>query len=99
MYSYQVKIDSKSGKIIEQKTDEIIEHEEVLKYISEEEAKKIALEEAELTEKDVGNISVKLYKKNNIIIYNVIYYAKRYLYDCEINAVTGEFVNTKIERD
>ena len=58
--------------------------------ISEEEARKIALKDAGLEEKDVSNIRVKLEKEDGVQEYEVDFYAGNKEYDYDIDAKTGK---------
>ena len=58
--------------------------------ISEEEARKIALKDAGLEEKDVSNIRVKLEKEDGVQEYEVDFYAGNKEYDYDIDAQTGK---------
>lgn len=89
-HSYEFEIDMKSGKILKQ---------EKKQYIGEEQAKKIALESANLKEDEVPMITVRLENENNTFIYIVSFKYKNHKYVCEINAFTGEFINNNIERN
>lgn len=69
--------------------------------ISEEEAKKIALQDAGLTEEEITGIRVKQEYDNGIQEYEVDFYAGDKEYDYEIHAETGAILrkNMEIEND
>lgn len=65
--------------------------------ISEEEAKKIALQDAGLTEEEITGIRVKLETDNGIQEYEVDFYAGDKEYDYEIHAETGAILRKDME--
>ncbi|MDY2596608.1 MAG: PepSY domain-containing protein [Oliverpabstia sp.] len=65
--------------------------------ISEEEAKKIALQDAGLTEVEITGIRVKLEYDNGIQEYEVDFYAGEKEYDYEIHAETGAILRKDME--
>lgn len=67
--------------------------------ITEEEAKNIALKDAEVTEDQVTGIRIKLEKDNGIQEYEVDFYADNKEYDYDINASTGEIISKDMEID
>lgn len=89
-YSYKFEINMQSGDILKQDKKQ---------YIDEEQVKKIALESANLKEKDVVMMTVYLENRNDVMTYIVTFYHKNQKYAYEINALTGEFINNNIERN
>ena len=69
------------------------------KQMTVEEAKKIALKDAKLTEKDVTFIRTKLEIENSRLVYDVEFYSGNIEYDYDIDAVTGEIVSSSSEFD
>lgn len=65
--------------------------------ISEEEAKKIALQDAGLAEEEITGIRVKLEYDNGIQEYEVDFYAADKEYDYEIHAETGAILRKDME--
>ena len=68
-------------------------------YISEAEAKSIALEHAGVNEDDALWIEVKLDREKNTVVYDIDFDAAGYEYDYEINATTGAVVKSQKEVD
>lgn len=63
------------------------------KKISADKAKKIALEDAKLAEKDVTFVKVELEFENNRLVYDVEFYSGNVEYDYDIDAVSGAIVS------
>ena len=63
------------------------------KKISADKAKKIALGDAKLAEKDVTFVNIELDYDNNRPVYDVEFYSGNVEYDYEINAATGAIVS------
>lgn len=59
------------------------------KFLSEEEAKKIAFDDAKIDSNDVANISIKLESDNNIWEYEIEFYIGNTEYDYDIDAISG----------
>ena len=59
------------------------------KKISADKAKKIALEDAKLAEKDVTFVKVELEFEDNRLVYDVEFYSGNVEYDYDIDAVSG----------
>ena len=68
-------------------------------YISEAEAKSIALEHAGVNEDDALWIEVKLDREKRTVVYDIDFDAAGYDYDYEINATTGAVVKSQKEVD
>ena len=68
-------------------------------YIGDDHAKAIALEHANLTEKDVRFLHTEFDRENGIMVYEVSFYLGRTEYEYTIDAVTGEIVGYDIDRD
>lgn len=62
-------------------------------YISEDEAKEIALEHAALTGKDVDFVKVKLDEDDGRMEYELEFYYENKEYDYELDAVSGEVLS------
>ena len=67
------------------------------KKISADKAKKIALGDAKLAEKDVTFVKVELEFENNRLVYDVEFYSGNIEYDYDIDAVTGEIVSSDFD--
>ena len=65
--------------------------------IGEEEAKKLAMDHANITEKDLSSISCKLELEGLNLIYDIQMKTKLMEYDYEIDAISGEIVGFDIE--
>ena len=63
------------------------------KKISADKAKKIALEDAKLAEKDVTFVKVELEFEDNRLVYDVEFYSGNVEYDYDIDAVSGAIVS------
>ena len=64
------------------------------KKISADKAKKIALGDAKLSEKDVTFVKVELEFENNRLVYDVEFYSGNVEYDYDIDAVSGAIVSS-----
>ena len=64
------------------------------KQISADKAKKIALGDAKLAEKDVTFVKVELEFENNRLVYDVEFYSGNVEYDYDIDAVSGAIVSS-----
>jgi len=64
------------------------------KKISADKAKKIALRDAKLAEKDVTFVKVELEFENNRLVYDVEFYSGNVEYDYDIDAVSGAIVSS-----
>ena len=64
------------------------------KEISADKAKKIALGDAKLVEKDVTFVKVELEFENNRLVYDVEFYSGNVEYDYDIDAVSGAIVSS-----
>ena len=64
------------------------------KKISADKAKKIALGDARLAEKDVTFVKVELEFENNRLVYDVEFYSGNVEYDYDIDAVSGAIVSS-----
>ena len=64
------------------------------KKISTDKAKKIALGDAKLAEKDVTFVKVELEFENNRLVYDVEFYSGNVEYDYDIDAVSGAIVSS-----
>ena len=64
------------------------------KKISADKAKKIALEDAKLAEKDVTFVKVELELEDNRLVYDVEFYSGNVEYDYDIDAVSGAIVSS-----
>ena len=64
------------------------------KQISADKAKKIALGDAKLAEKDVTFVKVELEFENNGLVYDVEFYSGNVEYDYDIDAVSGAIVSS-----
>ena len=64
------------------------------KKISADKAKKIALGDAKLAEKDVTFVKVELEFENNRLVYDVEFYSGNVEYDYDIDAVSGAIVSS-----
>ena len=63
------------------------------KKISADKAKKIAIGDAKLAEKDVTFVKVELEFENNRLVYDVEFYSGNVEYDYDIDAVSGAIVS------
>ena len=63
------------------------------KKISADKAKKIALEDAKLAEKNVTFVKVELEFEDNRLVYDVEFYSGNVEYDYDIDAVSGAIVS------
>ena len=68
-------------------------------YIGEAKAKAIALEHANVAEKDIWNYEWELDGDKGIMVYEIEFKLDGYEYDYEINATTGAIVKNQKERD
>ena len=64
------------------------------KKISADKAKKIALRDAKLAEKDVTFVKVELEFEDNRLVYDVEFYSGNVEYDYDIDAVSGAIVSS-----
>ena len=64
------------------------------KKISADKAKKIALGDARLAEKDVTFVKVELEFENNRLVYDVEFYSGNVEYDYDIDAVSGAIISS-----
>ena len=64
------------------------------KKISADKAKKIALRDVKLAEKDVTFVKVELEFENNRLVYDVEFYSGNVEYDYDIDAVSGAIVSS-----
>ena len=64
------------------------------KKISADKAKKIALGDAKLAEKDVTFVKVELEFENNRLVYDVEFYSGNVEYDYDIDAVSGAIISS-----
>ncbi len=67
--------------------------------ISADEAKRIALEHAGLSESEVWDLEAERDVERGVQVYDVSFETEGYDYDYDINAVTGEIVRADKERD
>lgn len=70
-----------------------------VEIISEEEAKNIALSDAQIKNEDVTNIRVRLSMDDGVQEYQVEFYSGSQEYDYEIDAVTGKIASKDMEID
>lgn len=68
-------------------------------YIGKEKAKELALKQAKLTAKDVSRIDVEIDYDDGKLVYELDFRNGNIEYDYEIDAKTGEFVQTERESD
>lgn len=61
--------------------------------ITEDEAKKVALEHAGIKESDVTNLKIKLDTEDGIKEYEVEFFSGNTEYDYDINAISGEIIS------
>ena len=66
--------------------------------ISKDEAKKIALKHANLTDKDISDLEIELENDNGVPTYEVTFDTKTDEYDYHIDAATGKIVSSKKEK-
>jgi Predicted membrane protein len=95
---YEYKIDAKTKEIISYD----IEGEKnagipVIKEMTREQAKKIALEHAQLNENQVNFLKFELDYDDNRPIYEIEFYYNNIKYEYEVDAYTGEI--TRFEKD
>ena len=67
------------------------------KQISADDAKKIALADAKLSEKDVTFVNIELDYENNRLVYDVEFYSGNVEYDYDIDALTKEIVSSDFD--
>ena len=67
--------------------------------ISRDEAKTIALKHAELDEKNVTGLDIDLDRDNGSLEYEIEFHSGGMEYDYDINATTGEIINSHKEQD
>ena len=67
------------------------------KQISADDAKKIALADAKLSEKDVTFVNIELDYENNRPVYDVEFYSGNVEYDYDIDALTKEIVSSDFD--
>ena len=67
------------------------------KQISADDAKKIALADAKLSEKDVTFVNIELDYENNRLVYDVEFYSWNVEYDYDIDALTKEIVSSDFD--
>ncbi|MDO4564058.1 MAG: PepSY domain-containing protein, partial [Clostridia bacterium] len=68
-------------------------------YITEAQAKAIALNHAGVSESDTTYIRVKMERDDGVMEYQVDFYANGYEYEYEINATTGKILSSEKDRD
>ena len=68
-------------------------------YIGEAKAKEIALQHAQVAEKDIFNYEWELDGDNGIMVYEIEFNVSDYEYDYEINATSGAIIKNAKERD
>ena len=66
-------------------------------YIGKEKAKSIALEHASVEEKDTMGVDIDFDIEEGILVYEVDFETNKYEFEYDINASTGEIVNTEKE--
>ncbi|MEE1198228.1 MAG: PepSY domain-containing protein [Acutalibacteraceae bacterium] len=69
-----------------------------MEKISKDEAKKIALKHANLTDKDISDLEIELENDNGVPTYEVTFDTKTDEYDYHIDAATGKIVSSKKEK-
>lgn len=102
---YDYEIDAIDGNIIERDVDDNDDYNggtpintpEVGEYISEEAAKEIAFNHANVDEADVTNLRVRLEEDDNKVYYEVDFNHAGYEYDYDIDAITGDIID--VDRD
>lgn len=103
-YDYDYEIDAVTGEILrsdkewdnDYKPDPSLNTAE---YIGSEKAKTIALDHAGLSSANVRELEVELDHRLNSVVYEVSFDSSGYEYDYEIDAYSGEILNSKKERD
>lgn len=93
---YEYELDAKTGEILRSNT-EGKPHPTEPTLITEDEAKRIALEHAGLTEGAVKSYTIELERDENK--YEIGFFTKGIEYDYEIDAVTGEILKAEKDRD
>ena len=103
---YDYDIHATNGNIISYEIDHEEEKEDnssntsaTIEMISKEEAKKIALEDAEVKEADIKNFSIKLDKDDETPEYDIEFYSSNKEYDYTIDAQTGSILDSEIDVD
>ncbi len=76
------------------KDDESVYSAGTKKQISVDEAKQIALAHANLAQKDVTFVKIKLDNEDNRIVYKIEFVISNIEYDYEIDAVSGEIISS-----
>ena len=66
-------------------------------YIGEEKAKAIVLEFAGISADDAVFVKCKLDREDGIYVYEIEFYANKYEYEAEVDAVTGMIVDFEID--
>lgn len=100
---YDYEIDAKSGKILSadreiEKDFRNLDPDADAEY-TEEDAMKIAREDAQLEEKDIEKSRVNLEYDDGFLTYNVEFYVGKEEYDYQIDAVTGRILDVDYEID
>lgn len=111
-YEYELDIDAHSGEIIDfekeektaKKEDKSAKKEDSKtdtsitgQYIGKDEAIKIALNHAGVSESSVNNLTVELDREDGVVVYEVEFLIGNTEYEYEINALTGEIVGFEKE--
>lgn len=73
--------------------------EPVVQYITPDEAKAIALQDAGLKETEVRDLEVELDKDDGVLHFDVDFEKDGYDYDYEIDATSGKILKSHKERD
>ena len=66
-------------------------------YIGEEKAKAVILEFAGISADDAVFVKCKLDREDGIYVYEMEFYANKYEYEAEVDAVTGKVVDFEID--
>lgn len=74
-------------------TAKVAKRASTAKKITADKAKRVALADAKLEEKDVNFVKVELEFENNRIVYDVDFYSGNVEYDYEIDAVSGTILS------
>lgn len=103
-YKYEVEVNAKTGKIMDyereraSKEDLAAASEDSAKYISLDEAKKIALKRARVNESKATFTKTELDKDGKTAHYEIEFTAGNYKYEVEINAKTGKVTDYEKDR-
>lgn len=98
-FEYEVTVSAENGSILDYEKDEDKKELTSLPefdsegYISEEEAKNIALAHAKLTKAGIMGLRVMLERDDGRMVYEVEFYFVDSEYDYDIDAVTGEIIS------